>query len=70
MNQTVSENRRIKITKLSELGNDFNLQDTTTPAERWAMMWQLALDTWAFKGETVAEPGFQRHIVRVLRRTG
>ncbi|MDQ3713080.1 MAG: hypothetical protein M3388_12795 [Acidobacteriota bacterium] len=42
----------------------------TTPAERWAMMWQLALDAWAFKGETVAEPRLQRNIVRVFRRKG
>ncbi len=40
----------------------------TTPTERWAMMWQLALDTFAFNGETVAEPKLQRHIVRVYRR--
>ena len=40
----------------------------TTPAERLQMMWQLALDAWAFKGEPVAELRLPRHIVRVLRR--
>jgi len=42
----------------------------TTPAERLQMMWQLALDAWAFKGEPVAELRLPRHIVRVLRREG
>lgn len=42
----------------------------TNPAERWAMMWQLALDAWAFKGEKqFVESRLPRHIVRVLRRT-
>ena len=67
MSQTVKKNRQIKVTKLSEQTNDFDLRNTT-PAERWAMMWQLALDAWAFKGEPVAEPGLHRHIVRVFRR--
>ncbi len=40
----------------------------TTAAERWAMMWQLAQDAWAFKGGKVAESGLQRHIIRVYRR--
>ena len=40
----------------------------TTAAERLQMMWQLALDAWAFKGEPVAELRLPRHIVRVLRR--
>jgi hypothetical protein len=42
----------------------------TTPAERLQMMWQLALDAWAFKGEALAELRLPRHIVRVLRREG
>ncbi|MGI8470242.1 MAG: hypothetical protein ACR2N3_17515 [Pyrinomonadaceae bacterium] len=67
MSSPVSKNRQIKITKLSDRDNDFDLQNTT-PEERWAMMWQLALDAWAFKGEPVAEPKLQRRIVRVFRR--
>lgn len=39
----------------------------TTPLQRWEMMWRLAQDAWAFKGETVAEPGLHRHIVRIIR---
>jgi hypothetical protein len=66
--QSVKKNRQVKVTKLSEQTGDFDLRNTTTPAERWAMMWQLTLDAWAFKGEPVAEPGLHRHIVRVFRR--
>ncbi len=39
----------------------------TSPAQRVAMMWQLAVDAWAFKGETVGESRLQRDTVRVLR---
>jgi len=31
------------------------------------MMWQLALDAWAFKGEPIPEDDLQRSIVRVIR---
>lgn len=56
---------QIRKTLLKEETDDLK---NTTAAERWAMMWQLALDAWAFKGETVAEPGLQRHIIRVYQR--
>jgi hypothetical protein len=39
-----------------------------TPAQRLDMMWQLALDAWAFKGESLAESRLPRHVVRVVRR--
>ena len=48
------ESMPTRVTKLSDQGKETDLQDTT-PAERLAMMWQLALDAWAFKGEPVAE---------------
>ena len=57
--------RKIRKTSLKEEADDLK---NTTPEERWAMMWQLALDAWAFKGEPVAEPRLQRHIIRVYRR--
>jgi hypothetical protein len=57
--------RKIRKTSLREESDD--LKNTTPPA-RWAMMWQLALDAWAFKGEPVAEPRLERHIIRVYRR--
>ena len=58
--------RNIQIRKISLKDESDDLKNTT-PAERWAMMWQLALDAWAFKGESVAEPRLQRNIVRVCR---
>lgn len=64
----VSE-RNIEIRKTSLKDETDDLKNTT-PEERWAMMWQLALDAWTFKGEPVAEPKLQRHIVRVFRRKG
>ena len=39
-----------------------------TPAERLGMMWQLACDAWAFKGESQhAESRLQRHVVSIHR---
>ena len=38
-----------------------------TPEQRVDMMWALALDAWAFKGDPVAEPRLPRHVVRVIR---
>jgi len=57
----------VRKTMLAEQGEEQDL-DATTPAERLGMMWQLALDAWAFKGEPVADPGSTRHIVQVIRR--
>ena len=67
--QGVENKRQIRVLKLSEQDND-NDSDLkqTTPQERWAMMWQLAQDAWAFRGESRAESRLPRHIVRVLRR--
>jgi Family of unknown function (DUF6088) len=39
----------------------------SSAARRVAMMWQLAVDAWSFKGETVGESRLQRDVVRVLR---
>ena len=41
-----------------------------SPAERLGMMWQLAIDAWAFKGDPIAESRLQRHVVRILRGEG
>jgi hypothetical protein len=59
--------RNVKVRKTLLKQDPQDLQKTT-PQERWAMMWQLALDAWAFKGEPIAEPRLQRHIVRVYQR--
>ena len=40
---------------------------TTSPQERWAMMWELAVNAWAFKNEPVDER-LSRHVVRIVRR--
>jgi hypothetical protein len=62
-------NIAIRKTKLSEQGQETDLQ-FTTPEERIGMMWQLALDAWAFTEGFDAESRLPRHIVRVLRREG
>ncbi len=59
------KNIQVRKTSLKEDTDDLK---NTTPAQRWAMMWQLALDAWAFKGEPIAEPRLQRNIVRVYRQ--
>ncbi len=58
--------RTIRISKLSDQGTERDLADTT-PAERIGMMWQLALDAWALKGETVSDSRVERHIQRIIR---
>jgi hypothetical protein len=59
--------RTIRVRPLSAQGTEDDLRHTT-PAERIEMMWQLALDAWAMKGEPVVEPRLPRHVVRLERR--
>ncbi len=61
----LERNIQVRKTSLKEETDDLK---NTTPQERWAMMWQLALDAWAFKGEPLAESRLQRHIIRVYQR--
>jgi hypothetical protein len=61
------ETKELRISRLADQDKYDDLF-TTTPAQRIEMMWQLALDAWAFKGDTIAELRLPRHIVRVLRR--
>jgi len=61
------ETKKVRVSKLEEQDETDDLR-STTPAERLEMMWQLAIDAWAFKGEPIAELRLPRHIVRVLRR--
>jgi hypothetical protein len=63
--KVLERNIQVRKSSLKEETDDLK---NTTPQERWAMMWQLALDAWAFKGEPVAKPGLYRHIIRVYRR--
>jgi hypothetical protein len=61
-------NRRIvRKSTLTEQGAEDDLRDSSIE-ERWNMMWQLAVDCWAMKGEIVAEQEFQRHVERLERR--
>jgi hypothetical protein len=39
-----------------------------SPEQLIGMMWQLALDAWAFKENLNAEPRLQRHVVVLKRR--
>jgi len=61
------ESWTVRVSKLSEQGKEDDLKALTS-GERIEMMWQLALDAWAAKGEPVVEPELPRHIVRVIRR--
>ena len=64
----MDDNRQIvRKSTLAEQGKEDDLRKTTIE-ERWGMMWQLAVDGWAMKGEDVAEQEFQRHVERVERR--
>lgn len=56
----------VRVSTLAEQGAELDIEGTT-PAQRLGMMWQLALDAWAFKGEAVAQPRLPRHLVRVIR---
>ncbi len=60
-------NYPIRIQRLAEQGNEPDLR-TTTAAQRIAMMWQLALDAWAFKGAQDVESRLPRQVVRLLRQ--
>jgi hypothetical protein len=57
---------KIRIQKLTDQGKEEDLLNTT-PAERLSMMWQLAVDAWLFKGESIAQSRLPRHVVSVVR---
>lgn len=59
--------RLVRVTTLHDQGTEIAVKQTT-PEQRLSMMWQLALDAWAFKGESLAESRLPRHVVRVVRR--
>jgi hypothetical protein len=57
--------------RLSDLEDkESDLSEITTAAERFAMMWQLAQDAWAFRGEPIPDPEESRGICRVIRQHG
>lgn len=58
--------KRLRVGSLAAQGTEDDLEHTTV-AQRIEMMWQLAVDAWAFKGEPVVEPRLPRHVVRLER---
>lgn len=62
----IEPDRTIRVRPLAAQGAEDDLRDTT-PEERLEMMWPLAVDAWAFKGEPVGESRLLRHVVRVVR---
>ncbi len=69
MSETSDSARTIRVTRLCDQGKETDLEHTT-PAERIAMMWPLAVEAWAFMGEPVGESRLPRHVVRVIRGKG
>ena len=61
--------KEIKVRKstLREQGRDVDLKDKT-PSQRFAMVHQLTVNAWAFKGEHVGQQRLQRHIERIYKR--
>ena len=49
---TESNRQIVRKSTLAEQGKEHDLRNTTAE-ERLRMMWQLALDAWAMKGEKV-----------------
>ncbi len=56
-----------QIRRLKDQGDEPDLR-ALGPGERLAMVWQLTVDAWAFRGEPIDESRLQRHVVRVVRR--
>lgn len=63
------ENKTIRIRKtlLKDQGKEPDLREIT-PSERFAMVSQITMDLWAFKGEKIAQQGLSRHIESLYRR--
>ena len=58
----------VRVKTLHEAEQDDDLRGKT-PHELLGMMWQLTLNAWAFKEKLNAEPGLQRHVVVLTRRS-
>ncbi len=65
---TEGNRRSVRVLSVRETRDHVDVAALTV-GQRLEMMWQLALDAWAFKGETRnAESRLQRNVVRVYRR--
>lgn len=62
---SIANRQIVRKTTLAQQGTEDDLRNSTAE-ERLSMMWQLALDAWAMKGEKV-EPRLPRHVVRIVR---
>jgi len=58
---------KTRIRRLIDQGKEQDLL-VSTPAQRLSMMWQLTIDAWLFKGESIAQSRLPRHVVSVVRR--
>ena len=63
----MADRRTIRIRDLHDRRNDEDYSDMT-PAERLGIMWQLALDAYAFQGAEDAKSRLSRDTVHILRR--
>lgn len=63
------DNRQIvRKSTLAQQGEEDDLRNTTAE-QRLKMMWQLAVDAWAMRGEKV-ESAVRRDVIRVIRGRG
>ncbi len=62
-------NIRVRKRQLHEQAGDYDLKGMP-PQALIGMMWQLALNAWAFKERLDAEPRLQRHVVVLKKRGG
>lgn len=65
-NHSETSDRTVRVSTLAQQGTENDLRHMT-PAERIGIMWQLAIDAWAFKGEDVAESRLPRHVTHIKR---
>ena len=59
----------VRVARLHDQDTQEDLRNTT-PEQRLGMMWQLAVDAWAFMGEPLDDSRLQRDVVRLVRRKG
>jgi hypothetical protein len=50
--------------------SEMDLSQTTTPAQRLAMVWELTQRAWALRGEPIDASALKRVAVRIVRSSG
>lgn len=66
MDTSRTNREHLRVNRLADKGGDDVLKNSTV-AERVGMMWQLAIDASAFKGESITQSRLPRHIVRFVK---